>query len=71
MPGKSVRRVRIIRQPSFPNNRLSTRFPRRKAVTRVTWKEEDPAYATVPPTALSTPWDLPNPTDDAPVLADA
>ncbi len=71
MSGKSVHRTRIIVQPSFPNNRRSTRFPRRKVVTKRVWKEEESsAYFGVPDTALFTPFDIPNPLDNAPTLVD-
>jgi hypothetical protein len=71
MPGKSIHKCRIIVQPSFPNNRFSTRFRRRKAVTKRVWKEEESsAYFGVPSTALSSPFDIPNPTDNAPTLVD-
>ena len=69
MPRKSIHWRAVRDYPSFPNNRRSTRFPRRKAVTKRIWKEEEsPAYFGVPNTALSTPWDVPNPTDRMPGL---
>ncbi len=64
-----MHRFRVIIQPSFPNNRRSTRFPRKRAVARRVWKEEESsAYYGVPATALFTPFDIPNPLEDAPVL---
>ncbi len=69
MCGKFIHRRRDIVQISFPNNRRSTRFPRRKVVTKRVWKEEESsAYFGVPNSAVFTPFDIPNPTDNAPTL---
>ncbi len=67
MSGKRIHKRRDIVQISFPNNRRSTRFPRRKVVTKRVWKEEESsAYFGVPASAIFTPFDIPNPTDNAP-----
>ncbi len=71
MCGKFIHKRRDIIQISFPNNRRSTRFPRKRAVARRVWKEEESsAYFGVPASALFTPYDVPNPTDNAPTLVD-
>jgi hypothetical protein len=69
MPWKSIHWRAVKDYPSFPNNRHSTRFPRRRTVTRRVWKEDDfTLSARVPDTALFTPFDIPNPLDNAPTL---
>jgi hypothetical protein len=69
MSGKIIHRRRDIIQISFPNNRRSSRFPRRKVVTKRVWKEEESSsYFGVTDTALFTPFDIPNPLDNAPTL---
>ena len=61
-----VHKRRETIQPSFPNNKLSSR-PRKKKVTKQEWVEDDlTIYPRVPASAITTPYNQPNPTDNAP-----
>ena len=63
---KHVHKRREIILPSFPNNKLSTR-PRKKKVEKREIIEDDlTIYPRIPDTAISTPYDQPNPTDHTP-----
>ena len=67
MTGKHIHKRRVIVYLSFPNNRLSNRLRRKKVVKRQVWKEEESSsYFGVPNSAVFTPFDIPNPTDNAP-----
>ncbi|MBA3046012.1 MAG: hypothetical protein FP824_07345 [Euryarchaeota archaeon] len=67
MRGKRIHKRKVIVQPSFPNNRFSTRPRRKKVVKCQEWREEESsAYFGVPNSAIFTPFDIPNPTDNAP-----
>jgi len=61
---------REIIQYSFPNNKLSTRTRKRKVVKRETIEDDLTIYSRFPASAISTPYDLPNPTDNAPSFSD-
>jgi len=66
MSRKYIHKRREIIPPSFPNNKLSSR-PRKKKIVKEEWTEEDSQiYSRIPDSAISTPYDLPNPTDNAP-----
>ncbi|MBA3046086.1 MAG: hypothetical protein FP824_07720 [Euryarchaeota archaeon] len=56
MSGKCIHKRRVIVQPSFPNNRFSTRPRRKKVVKRQEWREEESsAYFGVPNSAVFNP----------------
>ena len=60
------RRERI--QPSFPNNKLSTRHRKKKVIKQERIDYSFTPQFRLPSTATFTPYDLPNPTDNAPTL---
>ena len=70
MSKKYIHKRRELILPSFPNNKLSSR-PRKRKVEKQEWIEDDlTIYNQVPDSAVFTPWDVPNPTDEAPTLSD-
>ncbi len=56
----------VIIQPSFPNNKLSSRPRKKKVVKRKTIDYNFTPQFRLPASAIHTPYDLPNPTDNAP-----
>jgi len=62
-------RRRIIVQPSFPNNKLSTRPRRKKIIKQKTIDYNFTPQFRLPANTIQTPYDQPNPTNNAPTFS--